>query len=100
MAAAAAPARSRLRCGSQDSRDEVAECQPYDVADHPQRAGADIFAVEIFVARYGLVTERHQRIGGVWSAPTLLALITSLVPGGEESPILTGRCRQNRRGFP
>jgi len=57
--------------GEQDRRDEVTECQPpsgekqpYDVADHPQRAGADIFAAEIFVARYGLVAERQQRVGG------------------------------------
>jgi hypothetical protein len=40
--------------GEQNRRDEVAEGQPpsgekqpYDVADHPQRAGADIFATDL-----------------------------------------------------
>jgi hypothetical protein len=40
--------------GEQDRRDEVAERQPpsgenkpHDVADHPQRAGAEVFAAEI-----------------------------------------------------
>src|SRR5262249_45987691 len=57
--------------GEQDRRDEVAERQPpsgekqpHDVTDHPQRAGADIFAAEIFATRYGLVAERQQRVGG------------------------------------
>jgi hypothetical protein len=50
--------------GEQDCRDQVTQCQPpsgekqpHDVADHPQRAGANVFAAEIFVARYGLVAE-------------------------------------------
>src|SRR5262249_43887801 len=62
---------SHERHGEQDRGDEVAERhppsgekQPYDVADHPQRAGADIFAAEIFVPRYGLVAEWQQRVGG------------------------------------
>jgi hypothetical protein len=49
----------------------VAECQPpsgekqpHDIANHTQRAGADVFATEIFVARYGLVSERQQRVDG------------------------------------
>jgi hypothetical protein len=57
--------------GEQDRCDEVAkrqppsgEKQPHDVADHPQRAGADVFAAEIFVTRYGLVAERQQRVDG------------------------------------
>src|SRR5215831_6784583 len=57
--------------GKQDRRDEVAERQPpsgekqpHDVADHPKRAGANVFAAEIFVARYGLVAERQKRVGG------------------------------------
>ena len=55
--------------GEQDRRDQVAERQPpsgenkpHDVADHPPVAGADVFAAEIFVARYGLVAERQQRV--------------------------------------
>src|SRR5262249_5204652 len=52
--------------GKQDRRDEVAERQPpsgekqpHDVADHPQRAGANVFAAEIFAARHGLIAERQ-----------------------------------------
>jgi hypothetical protein len=57
--------------GEQNRRDEVAERQPpsgenqpHDVADHSERAGADVFAAEIFVVRYGLVAKRQQRVGG------------------------------------
>jgi hypothetical protein len=55
--------RSRLRARRRP-RSPWPRQQPYDVADHPQRAGADIFAAEIFVPRYGLVAERQQRVGG------------------------------------
>src|SRR5262249_52932058 len=56
-----APERFYRRLSDRIDRLEDAISHFYD---HPQRAGANVFAAEIFVARYGLVAERQQRVAG------------------------------------
>ena len=34
-----------------------------DIADDPERSGAEVFPAKIFVARNGLLAERQQRVG-------------------------------------
>src|SRR5437899_2618543 len=57
--------------GEQDGDDEVperqppaGENQPHEVAEDPERAGADVLSPEILRTRNGLLAEREQRVDG------------------------------------